>query len=190
MYITEKLFAITLPLCQSFQQINADLSECCEYINNCVQVINSISENSEEEFHKLILDVENVLCLVDETVKTPRLIRQSIRNNIPADSTEEYYRRSIFLPFLDYFKSHLIERFIKHNYIICGLQNLIPSFLIKLNTSSNEFKKCIAFYKSFLPTYDTFESELKVWIEKWKSVPDNELPESPIDTLVVMSKDL
>jgi len=67
-----------------------------------------------------------------------------------------------FLPFLDYFKSQLIERFIKHKYIISSLQNLIPSFLIKLNPSSNEFKKCIDFYKSFLPTYETFESELKV----------------------------
>ena len=84
LYIIEKIFAITLPLCKSLQQTNVDLSECCEYVNNCVQVINSIHENSEEEFHKLFLDVENVLSLVDETVKTPRLIRQSTyRNNIP-----------------------------------------------------------------------------------------------------------
>jgi len=58
-----------------------------------------------------------------------------------------------------------------------------------LKPSSDEFKKCIDFYKSFLPTYETFESELKVWVEKWKSVPDNELPKSAIDTLGVMSKD-
>jgi len=96
---------------------------------------------------------------------------------------------SIFLPFLDYFRSQLIERFIKHNYIISGLQNLFPSFLIKLKPSSDKFKKCIDFYKSFLPTYETFESELKVWVEKWKSVPDNELPKSAIDTLGVMPKD-
>ncbi|KAL4154479.1 hypothetical protein QTP88_000342 [Uroleucon formosanum] len=88
-----------------------------------------------------------------------------------------------------YFKSKLIERFIKHNYIISGLQNLIPSFLMELKPSSDEFKKCIDFYKSFLPTYETFESELKVWVEKWKSVPDNELSKSTIDTLGVMSKD-
>ncbi|XP_025192657.1 52 kDa repressor of the inhibitor of the protein kinase-like [Melanaphis sacchari] len=132
LYVTEKLFAITLSLCKSLQKINVDLSECCAYVNNCVQVINSIRENSDEEFHKLFLEVENVLSLVDETVKTPRLVRQSIyRNNILADSPEH-----------------------------------------------------------FLPTYDTLESELKVWIEKWKSVPDKKLPKSAIDTLDVMSKDL
>jgi len=65
-----------------------------------MQVINSIHENSEEEFHKLFLDVENVLSLVDGTVKMQRLIRQSTyRNNIPADSPEQYYRRSIFCHF-------------------------------------------------------------------------------------------
>jgi len=99
LYITEKLFAIKLPLCKSLQQINVDLYECCEYVNNCVQVINSIHENSEEEFHKLFLDIENVLSLVDKTVKMPRLIRQSTyHNNILEDSPEQYYRRSIFLP--------------------------------------------------------------------------------------------
>ncbi|XP_050528122.1 52 kDa repressor of the inhibitor of the protein kinase-like [Daktulosphaira vitifoliae] len=53
LYVTEKLFAITLPLCKSLQIINVDLSECCEYVKNCVQVIRSIRENSEVEFHKL-----------------------------------------------------------------------------------------------------------------------------------------
>jgi hypothetical protein len=150
LYITEKLFAVTLTLCKSLQQINVDLSECCEYVNNCVQVINSIHENSEEEFQKLFLDVENVLSLVDETVKTSRLIRQSTyRNNIPADSPEQYYRRSICLPFLDYLKSQLIERFIKYSYIISGLQNLIPSFLIKLNQVAISLKNALIFTKVF-----------------------------------------
>jgi len=54
-----------------------------------------------------------------------------------------------FLPFLNYFKNQLVERFKKHNYIIYGLQNLIPSFLIKLNPNSNDFKKCINFTKAF-----------------------------------------
>jgi len=40
---------------------------------NSVQVINSIRDNSEEEFHKLFLDVENVLSLVDETAKTLKI---------------------------------------------------------------------------------------------------------------------
>ncbi|KAL4097254.1 hypothetical protein QTP88_022057 [Uroleucon formosanum] len=38
------------------------------------------------------------------------------------------------------------------------------------------------FYKHVLPSYNTFESELKVWIEKWKKVPQNEFPKSAIDT--------
>lgn len=103
-------------------------------------------QNSEQEFHKLFLEVENVLSLVDETVKMSRLIRQSTRiyrNNIPADSPEKYYKKSFFC---HYFNNQWIGRFIKHNYIITGLQNLLSSFLIKLNPSSDDFKKCIGFY--------------------------------------------
>jgi hypothetical protein len=40
--------------------------------------------------------------------------------------------------------------------------------------------RCIDLCKSFLPIYDIFESGLKVWMEKWKSVSDKELPKSAI----------
>jgi len=51
-------------------------------------------------------------------------------------------------------------------------------------------KNALIFTKALYRLYGTFESELKVWIEKWKSVPDKELPKSAIDTIDVMSKEL
>ena len=48
-----------------------------------------------------------------------------------------------------------MQLYIKHNNIYSGLQNLLPCFIIKLKASSDEFKKCIDFYKSYLPNFDT-----------------------------------
>jgi hypothetical protein len=48
-----------------------------------------------------------------------------------------------FLPFLDYIKNQLIERFLKLNYINSGLQKLLLSVRIQLNQMTNDFEKCI-----------------------------------------------
>uniref|UniRef100_A0A2S2QT15 Uncharacterized protein n=1 Tax=Sipha flava TaxID=143950 RepID=A0A2S2QT15_9HEMI len=94
-----------------------------------------------------------------------------------------------FLPFLNYFKSQLIERFIKHNYIISVLKNLHPNFLVQLNRSSNDFIKCIDFYKNSLPTYNTFESKLKVWMENGNQCPIKNFQSlQAIDTIGIMIK--
>ena len=40
---------------------------------------------------------------VGTTPHMPRIVgRQSQRNNVPATSSEEYYRRSVTIPFLDH----------------------------------------------------------------------------------------
>lgn len=106
-----------------------------------------------------------------------------------AESPEQYYKRTLFIPFIDYFKNQLMERFSKHNEIISILQKLIPHFLNKFKPCYNDFEKCLNFYKYILPSYKTFEPELKVWTEKWKKVPQNDCPSSVIETLNNVSVD-
>lgn len=58
LYVIEKLFSITLPLCNALQKINCDLSECCENVANCINVVSSIRNNADKEFQNLFLEVE------------------------------------------------------------------------------------------------------------------------------------
>lgn len=93
-----------LPLCNNLQKINVHLSEYCEYVDNCIKVVNLFREYGDEEFHSLFLNVENILNSLGETVKMPRIIGlHTKRNNIPADWPEQYFKKSLF--FLDYVKS-------------------------------------------------------------------------------------
>lgn len=136
-------------------------------ILNCIQVIFSIRINAEKNFQNLFLEVEKKLGILDKTIQIPRITgRQLSRSNMPAESLEQYYNRTIFIPFIDHFKNQLIERFSKHNEIISVLQKLIPNLLNKFKPSFNDFEKYIHFYKHILPSYNTFEPELKVWTEK------------------------
>ena len=49
----------------------------------------------------------------------PRKInRQKPRNNVPAETVEQHFLRSIFIPFLDTFLLQLRERLTSHNTIL------------------------------------------------------------------------
>ena len=41
--------------------------------------------------------------------------------NLQNHSTEQYYRVTVFLPYIDYFISQLTERFINHKSIFEGI---------------------------------------------------------------------
>lgn len=86
------------------------------------------------------------------------------------------------LSFIDYFKNQLIEGFSKHNTIISVLQKFIPNPFNKFKPIVIMILKNVQTYQHVLLSYYTFESELKIWMEKWKKVPQNEYPKSAIGT--------
>jgi len=55
--------------------------------------------------------------------------RQTCRDNTPADSPEQYYKRTIFFPLLDHFILQLENRFSKHHLVKSTLQSLIPKYI-------------------------------------------------------------
>lgn len=89
---------------QQSKKMNVDLSKYCEYAENCIKVVDSFCEYSDKEFYSLFLNVDNIINSLEETVKTPRIIRLHTKhNNISAHWLEQYFKKSFF--FLDYVKS-------------------------------------------------------------------------------------
>ncbi len=65
--------------------------------------------------------------LVGTDLKEPRQVeRQLYRVNIDCDSDQEYFKRSVYKPFLDHVISELRERFSVHQQRIVNLWVLIP----------------------------------------------------------------
>lgn len=54
--------------------------------------------------------------------------RQTKLNNIPADSPEQYHKKSIYLLFLDHFISQLQERFINYYRVMSNNNHLFQIF--------------------------------------------------------------
>ena len=59
--------------------------------------------------------------------------RQTCRENIPSDTLEEYYRRSIDIPLLGALTLDINTRFSKENWQCLQIYSLMPENIIKLN---------------------------------------------------------
>lgn len=75
LYVTKITFAIMLTLCNNVQKMNVDLSKYCEYVENCIKVVDSFCEYNNKKFHSLFLNVDNIINSLEETVKTLKIIR-------------------------------------------------------------------------------------------------------------------
>jgi hypothetical protein len=99
-------------------------------------------------------------------IEVPRTVGlQTARNNISANSPKQYYKRSIFLPFIDHFICQLQDRFINHHHVMTKLQSLILNFF-KNTIDVKYFQEVALYYKNILPNYETFGAEIKIWLVK------------------------
>lgn len=103
------------------------------------------------------------------------------RGNIPSHTPEEYFRKNLFLPFVDHVRTQINDRFISHRPLITALQIFIPSF-IKLNVEE-ELEICKKIYEHILPESCTLVAEYSIWRNKWKDMQNVSRPGNPMEAL-------
>uniref|UniRef100_A0A2S2QIH3 Repressor of the inhibitor of the protein kinase n=1 Tax=Sipha flava TaxID=143950 RepID=A0A2S2QIH3_9HEMI len=164
--IIENIFSYTLTLCKQLQTINADLVEACNHVDDVLAVLDEMRENNKQHFSDLFSVVAIMLNKNKEDIVLPRIAnKQTHRSNVPSHSSEEYYNFNIFLPFLDYIRSQLCDRFQKHKSLISSLQQIIPSKCII--ATNEEINDCVNFYSQILIEPNAFKAEFAIWKTKW-----------------------
>lgn len=75
-----------------------------------------------------------------------------MRYNIATDSPEQYYRVSIFIPFIDNFLDQMKNRFLEHQTILKSFNCLLPKPGVKVVTKEIqlEFKEILNLYADIL----------------------------------------
>jgi hypothetical protein len=93
----------------------------------------------------------------------PRIVgRQNNRNNVPARTPEEYYRRAVFLPFLDGILTQISLRFCNHEAAVLRLCGLLPKFAP--NVSFRDIEEGVDHYAALLPcSVEAVELEFQTW---------------------------
>lgn len=149
-------------------------------IKNLEAVIKEYRANVDEEFSLLF---SNILKFgeknnIDPTV--PRTCRrQTARSNVPAASPEEYDRRSIFIPFLDFLLSEIKARFGSLFSKLAAIQVFIPAFLNKIQ-ESDALKRLDQIQEPDVNT-DLLSLEFKRWKTYWQT--QNKTPQTAAESL-------
>jgi len=102
---------------------------------------------------------------------------QTKRCHVLAKNEEEYYRRNIFIPWLDSFINNISDRFLKHKCIIKSFKCLLPTGNYPNETEKSQFLKLLEFYKSDKPEngVNAAVAEFDLWYQKFQC-PNHSLP--------------
>ena len=164
------LFGFTKDLSVLLQGTANDVLTAYNEINMVCEELKSIRRKEESGFLPVFQAMIKMatLCGLDELTIPRRCGRQTQRNNVAGDSPEVYWRRCMFVPFLDYLIAELSRRFDQVASIaVLGL-SLIPSHLPDL--TDEQANQLDASYSEDLPSPSTFHQELKLWRRKWDPV--------------------
>lgn len=154
-----------------------DLHNATQSVQDCITVLQEM--RTDETFHRLFKQAEKEH---GDEIQIPKM--RNRENKYPADNSEEYYRRSVFFPYLDICMDQLRERFNAQADIAYSLSRLLPAFVTDL-TDTSKLRASIHFYESLLPGgVECFEVEFMRWKTYWKRQPE----EIRLDTLCEAEK--
>ena len=160
-------------ICQAFSDI-----ECVKVaLQNTRSQVDTYYATWYEEALQLSESVGN------PTPTLPRFCsRQRHRCNVPADSPQEYYRRTISIPFLDHLCSQIEERFSPTQQKAYMGLSLVPDTIKSDGQWRQRVKDMAVIYETDLPSSLSLEAELDLWENKW-TLRVGDLPTSPHSAL-------
>ena len=150
------------PLFLRLQGATQEIHNACESVRDCITTQQGM--HTDIYGKKIFKNAEQQH---GATVQMPRInARQQNRENHPANSAEEYYRRSVYFPHLDVCLEQLRERFTAHTATVYGLSSLLPAYVIDPDISN--LRAAAEAYECFLSEgAECFEAELMRWKAYW-----------------------
>uniref|UniRef100_A0A6P7G194 52 kDa repressor of the inhibitor of the protein kinase-like n=1 Tax=Diabrotica virgifera virgifera TaxID=50390 RepID=A0A6P7G194_DIAVI len=171
-----------------FQFLNLDLTQAVKNVSNVLDLLSKERENADNNFKVLYSQIQERADKLKIKEEVPRICRlQTARNNVPYSTQEEYYRRAVYLPYLDDFCNSLKERFESHKETVASLQNILPEFCIKTDFCALE--PAFNSYEEDLSHKEVVESEFMLWKERWSQEKYENLPKSAVSSLEKCDQD-
>ena len=186
-----KVMALTIVLSRSLQKVNQDLFEAMEsvaFVRTTLEKWRQGSDTGDDEWEGAngvyslasgLADTANV------ALTMPRLVgRQTCRNNTVASTASEYYKRSIWYPFLDCTLQSLHDKFSTHQLTLLKLVALVPS-VVQSYEWADIVDSC-RLYQSQISS----EEEVRHEYDQWKGIclrlEPAERPSTPLQALDIL----
>lgn len=128
LFSVEKLLGYSLPLSKILQLENSDLAFAMDNAEETISSVKYVRDNAEEQFKNIFDEAKQIADMFDIEIKIPRLAsKQTNRANVPTESAIDYYRKSVFIPWVDSFLSGLEDRFTQHKSLLKKFMVLLPA---------------------------------------------------------------
>ncbi|XP_037876693.2 52 kDa repressor of the inhibitor of the protein kinase [Bombyx mori] len=175
----------TVSLSRILQSNSIDLKKATNAINDTLSVLQNKRENVDVIFHQLFEEAKEVAEQLDIEIKCPRIVSKQIHraNNQPAQSTEEYFRRAIYIPLLDSIISDLQDRLSPDVLNLFQLCVFMPKGEYS-NEDIETVKQLATDYTLLLDNtpVSVIVNEYRLWMMKWQRSQD--IPQSISDLIL------
>ncbi|KAL4090337.1 hypothetical protein QTP88_025196 [Uroleucon formosanum] len=148
-----KVFGFGLPLSKQFQQINIYLKLAMDLAQDTLIELKDYRKHAQKNVEDIFLAAKKIADKFNVTMTIPRIDKRQVhRINVQTNNPEEYFRISVFIPYLDSFISQLKSRFLNHIDILSSFHSLFDE-----NSTKEEFKKLAVFYEEDLNVNKLFQ---------------------------------
>ena len=166
-HVLSKVLAISLPLSRELQAENMDLFKALNLASNAESTIKVLRKNAETEFNTIYEIVQKICDRLDIPISIPRSAKvQHSRNNVSTENPQDYFRATIFIPFLDNFISQLHERLLDHKSLLQSFSCLLPE-VNKFQPTKEQIENMKKLYDTYKEVLDYGKSvavgELSLW---------------------------
>lgn len=174
------MLSYTLQLSKCFQKKSIDLHEAANIMKDTLNILSECRENVSTRFKEVYKSSESIAKTQKVDLKIPRnCSRQTNRANYQTNSTEEYYKLSIFIPLLDNVINDLKARFSQKTLECFNLSYILPNKFINENTTSYSLNKSEIILKALADDFQALlsndkdmvftllRSEFRLWKQKW-----------------------
>lgn len=159
---------------QLLQSPSVDLLRVSNHIQHLISTFETHREESVSEFDKIMKTVEKNAEVLGISISKPRVVqKQTHRANQPAQTINEYYRLSIYLPYLDSLIQSLKDRFSVRHQAAFEIFKLHPREIKRISKEDYE-KSMQEAGKMYSKLLDNFQNEVTVWYTLWKNTKTND----------------
>lgn len=163
--VISKYSSMLEPVCQALQAVELDLLKVYIHVQEIINILKQHRENAVSQFEDILTAAKNLADEINVDLSIPRQAKkQTFRPNHPCNTLNEYYRRSIFIPYIDSLITSLQSRFSDDHTETFSLFKLHPEQMKNIN--KKDFYKIAANIEKYY-NIDNFLTEATLWYDVW-----------------------
>ena len=169
LYTLKMTLSITKGLSEALQKIAMDLFQAKSLICSVIEELQHWrSDENHTRFNELWCAIETMAVELNIDLSPPRrAVRQQHRVNIPCSDAKEYWRLSVFYPFLDSLLTNFRDRFEHLISIVAGFTAIMPRHCNQHQFS--DLAQTVNHFAQYLPSHEVedVEAEFRLWCRMW-----------------------